>query len=246
MQLKSYMGVPASPGSCVAEVFVLPPTELYLPEGLIDGDQVDYELERLSTSIDEAIAEVNQLKVEISTKLERFEVSIFDAHLTILQDIASSKELKLMIKVFRLPAEMALKKMLDQLMLIFQKMTNPYMQNRDLDLKDVFYRILKRLIQMPHFKLCEDIPSCILVANEMLPSQMVNLNPNQIKGIILSQVGAESHTAILARSLGIPMIVGVVNSHLQSLTLGMIIKMDGQTGSIEFETNGRKEDVTSR
>lgn len=234
MYVETFKGIPASPGTSDSVLFIMPHVTFERNEVFVREALVPSEIDRLKKSIAAAIADIIQLKTEIHLRLGRTEVSIFDAHLSILHDNFFTSEMQMMIRLYNYSAETAVIKTLDQFIAIFVSMEDSYMKDRALDVKDVGYRIMDRLVQVNRYSFSGKTSGCVLMTQQLLPSQIVKLDPETVHGVIVSEGGIQSHTAMIARALQIPMIVGVQQEVLGLCQTGDHIQMDGSTGDFQI------------
>ncbi|MGV2805459.1 phosphoenolpyruvate--protein phosphotransferase, partial [Clostridium perfringens] len=118
---------------------------------------------------------------------------------------------------------------------MFDLLDDEYMKERALDIKDVGNRLLKHLLGAPEVKLPADTQPYILVAKELSPSQLVHLNPSHVLGIVTMTGGKTSHSAIMARALGIPLVSGIENKLDHPIQTGQHLVVDGDEGLLYLE-----------
>src|SRR5690606_7988163 len=127
-------------------------------------------------------------------------------------------------------AEVAVKEAIDHFVTMFDLLDDEYMKERALDIKDVGNRLLKHLLGAPDITLPTDTQPFILVAKEISPSQLAHLNPQHVLGIATITGSMTSHSAIMARALGIPLVTGL-DVELEALTsTGDTMILDGDAG----------------
>ncbi|MCK9905504.1 PEP-utilizing enzyme, partial [Frankia sp. Cpl3] len=131
-----------------------------------------------------------------------------------------------------LPAEQAVKQVMETFIALFESMDDAYMRERAGDIRDVGGRIIKNLSGTADSGLAQRNEPFILVAEDVTPSETLQLPLEYVQGIVAAKGGATSHAAILARSLGIPAIMGVGAALLEAVANGQLIVMDGATGEI--------------
>ncbi|MBR2569641.1 MAG: phosphoenolpyruvate--protein phosphotransferase, partial [Paenibacillus sp.] len=202
-------GIGASMGIAIGKAFVLPTWEWDIREERMDPSDLAKEFERLYDGIRSSKDEIVFLQSEIREMVGREESTIFDAHLAILDDPIFMSEIQGIIQRQYKAAEVAVKEAIDHFVTMFDLLDDEYMKERALDIKDVGNRLLKHLLGAPEIRLPEDTQPYILVAKELSPSQLVHLNPQNVLGIAMLQGGRTSHSAIMARALGIPLVVGL-------------------------------------
>ena len=212
----------ASRGIVIGKAFLLEKPSLSSDFPTICKQDVEEEIKRYESSVAKAEADL-----EILIKKN----SIFEAHLEIVKDIILYEGVITKIKEELQSAEAALKSTLEEFIQIFESMDDEYMRERAADIKDISYRLMCNLqgVEMNDF---EDIKEEVLiVAKDLAPSDTINLNLDYVLGFITQEGGITSHVSIMAKSLGIPALVGVTNL-LQQVKHNDIIIMDAGKGTI--------------
>ncbi|MNE06239.1 Phosphoenolpyruvate-protein phosphotransferase [compost metagenome] len=130
---------------------------------------------------------------------------------------------------------MAVKEAIDHFVTMFDLLDDEYMKERALDIKDVGNRLLKHLLGTPEITLPSDTQPYILVAKELSPSQLVHMNPEHVLGMVTMVGGKTSHSAIMARALGIPLVSGLENKLTEPFQTGDMLVIDGDEGIIYLE-----------
>jgi len=222
----------ASSGIAIGKAFVLPSWEWESTDEPLQVSDLARELERLYESIRSSKIELTTMKRELSEVIGREESNIFDAHLAILDDPLFMNEVQGIIRRQYKAAEVAVKEAIDKFAAMFDLLEDEYMKERALDIKDVGNRLIKHLIGAPEVRLPEDTQPFILVARELTPSQLIHLNPNHVHGIVTMIGGKTSHSAIMARALGIPSVVGVEGKLFRPIQTGDLLIVDGDEGTL--------------
>jgi len=228
-------GIGAATGVAIGKAFVLPHWELDLPDSEMDAVDLAKEFERLYEGIRTSKNEIEYIKNEFKEMVGPEESQIFDAHLAILEDPVFMNEIQGIIERQYKAAEVAVKEAIDHFVSMFDLLDDEYMKERALDIKDVGNRLLKHLLGAPEVKLPADTQPYILVAKELSPSQLVHLNPSHVLGIVTMTGGITSHSAIMARALGIPLVSGIENKLEEPIQTGEYLVVDGDTGLLYVE-----------
>lgn len=228
-------GVGASAGIAIGQSFVLPNWEWELPEQRIDVSDFAREFERVYEGIRTSKREIQLIKDELRDVVGSEETNIFDAHLAILDDPVFMNEIQGIIQRQYKAAEVAVKEAIDHFVTMFDLLDDEYMKERAMDIKDVGNRLLKHLLGAPEITLPQNAQPFILIAKELSPSQAAHLNPQHVLGIVTLGGSVTSHSAIMARALGIPLIVGVEGKLDESIQTGCPIVMDGSAGKLFVE-----------
>ncbi|QAY65478.1 phosphoenolpyruvate--protein phosphotransferase [Paenibacillus protaetiae] len=235
--------VGASAGVAIGKGFVLPNWEWELPEQRIGVADFAREFERVYEGIRTSKQEIELIRDELKDVVGADESTIFDAHLAILDDPVFMNEIEGIIQRQYKAAEVAVKEAIDHFVTMFDLLDDDYMKERALDIKDVGNRLLKHLLGAPEITLPSDTQPFILIAKELSPSQAAHLNPNHVLGIVTLGGSLTSHSAIMARALGIPLIVGVEGKLEEQLQTGQLIVMDGTDGKLYIDPD---EEVIKR
>ncbi|MCY9513652.1 phosphoenolpyruvate--protein phosphotransferase [Paenibacillus apiarius] len=235
-------GIGASSGIAIGKAFVLPTWEWDVPEEKMDPTDLAREFERLYEGIRSSRDEIEFIKSEIREMVGSEESTIFDAHLAILEDPIFMNEIQGIIQRQYKAAEVAVKEAIDHFVTMFDLLDDEYMKERALDIKDVGNRLLKHLLGAPEITLPTDTQPYILVAKELSPSQLVHLNPKNVLGIVMLMGGKTSHSAIMARALGIPLVLGLEGKIVKPIQTGDFIIVDGEHGVVYIDP---PEDILS-
>ena len=230
------VGIPASPGIAIGPVFQYRPR---LPEVVARKvANVAAEWTKLQAAIATAQQDLKTLQVEATQQVGAAEASIFAAHQLFLEDPALLDLAKASIFDQRLNAEAAWQQAIEMMADNFRALDDEYLRARAADVLDVGQRVLRQLMRVELPSLDFGQPS-ILIAADLTPSDTARLNPARVLGICTELGGATSHSAILARALGIPAIVGL-NGATGSLTEDQVIAMDGTTGQLWLHPDPEK------
>ena len=228
-------GLAASKGIAIGKAFVLPNWELDVPDEKIDVADFAKEFDRVYEGIKTSKAEIKQIQHELKDTVGINETQIFDAHLAILDDPVFMNEIQGIIQRQYKAAEVAVKEAIDHFVTMFDLLEDEYMKERALDIKDVGNRLLKHLLGAPEIAIPNNNQPFILVAKELSPSQLANLNPENVLGILTFSGSATSHSAIMARALNIPMVVGVEGQLTQTIATGQSLIIDGSDGAVYLD-----------
>ena len=223
-------GIAASDGIAIAKVYTL--TEPDLSFTKISVEDTDNEISRLEEALVVSTKEIELIKETALKNLGEEEAQVFEAHLMVLSDPELVGQVKDAITSQKVNAEHALKEVSDMFISIFAGMEdNPYMQERAADIRDVSKRILANLlgVKIPSPATIKD--EVVVVAGDLTPSDTAQLNRKYVKAFVTDIGGRTSHSAIMARSLEIPAIVGT--KEITSLAKdGDLIIIDGFSGDV--------------
>ncbi len=223
-------GIAASDGIAIAKVYTLTEPDLTVTKVTVEDSEK--EVSRLDDALAASIKDVELIKETALKNLGEEEAQVFDAHLMVLSDPELIGQVKDSITSNKVNAESALKEVTDMFISIFAGMEdNPYMQERAADIRDVSKRILAHLlgVKIPSPATIKD--EVIIVAADLTPSDTAQLNRQYVKAFVTDIGGRTSHSAIMARSLEIPAIVGT--KEVTSIAKdGDIIIVDGLSGDV--------------
>lgn len=222
-------GIAASTGIAIAKAFRLENPELTVKQQQVNNPSD--EIVRFDAAVAQAAAELEVIKEKTAQQISDKEAEIFGAHLLVLSDPELIGPIKERITSDSINAELALQETSDMFITMFEAMDNEYMKERAADIKDVRKRLLSHLlgvkIQDPSM-IDEEV---IVIAEDLTPSDTVQLNAQFVKGFITDIGGRTSHSAILARTLEIPAVVGAQNA-MATIRNGQTVIIDGLQGTI--------------
>lgn len=222
-------GIAASTGIAIAKAFRLENPELTVEQQQV-GNPAE-EIVRFDAAVAQAAAELEIIQEKTAQQISDKEAAIFGAHLLVLSDPELIGPIKERISADSVNAEFALQETSDMFITMFEAMDNEYMKERAADIRDVRKRLLSHLlgvkIQDPSM-IDEEV---IVIAEDLTPSDTVQLNAQFVKGFITDIGGRTSHSAILARTLEIPAVVGAQNA-MATIRNGQMVIIDGLAGKI--------------
>jgi phosphocarrier protein FPr len=229
------LGVAASPGLAVGQVFQIRRAEIQVSEA---GEGVDIERRRLAGAIAAAQGQLSALRAQLHAKSEPAKAAIFAAHEELLADPDLLEVVESAIAKGK-SAAFAWKKAVTTHADRLAALRNQLLAQRANDLRDVGLRVLAELtgadIRQPEYP-----PDAVLIAEDLTPSDTAALDRSRVMGFCTTRGGATSHVAILARSLGIPALAGIEPAALE-LVNGALVILDGSKGTLR--TNATPEQV---
>ena len=222
-----------SPGIGMGELSLTEPVLFTARKESISASAVDGELRRLKKAIERTKNELVLLKQEIRGNMGEEHAFIFDAHLLILEDSSLFNGIKDIVREEKVRAEWALTKANQRYQELFDAIADEYFRQRKSDVSDVLARIYANLeFKKKHPAQKEQVRKEVLVAHEMLPSEAaLRLSRGNVLAVATDMGGPTSHTAILARSLNIPAVVGL-HDITQKVKNGDFIIVDGTDGEV--------------
>lgn len=226
-------GIGASPGIAIGKAFVVPAWEWDFPDKAIDVADLAYEFERLYEGIRSSKDELELIKQDIKDVVGQEQSAIFDAHLAILEDPIFMNEIQGVIERQYKAAEVAVKEVIDKFVGMFDVIDDEYMKERAMDIRDVGNRLLKHLLgDMEEEARPPSDEPYILVAKEVSPSQLAQLDPSKVLGIATMVGGRTSHTAIMARAMSLPLVLGLEGKLMKPISNGDMLIVDGEEGAV--------------
>ncbi|MBU9705382.1 phosphoenolpyruvate--protein phosphotransferase [Paenibacillus sp. AK121] len=222
-------GIAASAGIAIARAFILEHPN-YAVERRAVGD-VEAEIARLDAALAESQTELESIKEKTLRELGEKKAEIFASHLLILNDPELIDPVKAKIRDEQLNADYALNEVATQFVSMFENMKSAYLQERASDMRDVTKRVLNHLLGVHFVSPAEIAEETIVLAEDLTPSDTAQLNREFVKGFATNIGGRTSHSAIMARSLEIPAVVGTKNILSQAKS-GDLIIVDGLDGHV--------------
>ncbi|RKZ49852.1 MAG: phosphoenolpyruvate--protein phosphotransferase [Gammaproteobacteria bacterium] len=227
-------GMGVSRGIAIGKAHVVKRDQLDIREYSIKKNRLDDEVKRFEDALTNARQQLRAIREHIPESTSADIEAFIDTHLLMLDDAALTKEPMRLIKELSCNAEWALKLQRDALVAVFDEMDDAYLRTRKDDVDYVVNRIQRLLLnQTPliHEKADQRLTGYIIMANDLTPADTVLMQHNGIAAFATEFGGPTSHTAILARSLGIPAIVGLQNA-LRYIKDDEEIILDGSRGII--------------
>lgn len=221
-------GIPVSPGIAVGGAFIYRPQMPPVPDTLTDDPWAAWQ--RLQTAVSAALAELDALQRRAEKQIGAADAAIFEAHQLFLQDPDLQQRARALIFDQQQNEAAAWHTAFSETAAAFEALENATMRARAADVTDVGNRVLRRLLDVALPSLALDEPA-VLIAVDLSPSDTAQLDPQQVLGICTELGGATSHSAILARALAIPAVVGV-GAGLTAVSPGQVIALDGEAGVI--------------
>lgn len=226
-----FRGMAVAPGIAEGKVLIHLQEEETLPFRDLAENELDAEVARFEAALFATRDELKALQERLAQSPAAGDAGIFDAHLLVLEDPSLIEEVIRLIRTDRHNAEFAFHSVSQKFIRTLAAIDDPYLRERAIDLEDVTRRVLRHLLGKSGQRLGGHDRSHIIVADDLTPSDTATLNRENIAGFVTEKGSKTSHTAIMARALGIPAIVGLegITGRLES---GCTILMDGYSGKI--------------
>ncbi|EAG0203541.1 phosphoenolpyruvate--protein phosphotransferase [Listeria monocytogenes] len=226
---KELKGIAASDGIAIAKAYLLVEPDLSYEK--TEVTDIESEVKRFESALEVSRTELSMIREKAAKDLGEDKAQIFDAHLLVLNDPELTGPIEESIKNSKTNAETALQETTDMFIGMFESMDNEYMRERAADIKDVRKRVLSHLlgVTIPNPALIDE--EVVVVAADLTPSDTAQLNRNFVKGFVTDIGGRTSHSAIMARSLEIPAVVGT-KEVTASVAKNDIVIIDGLEGNV--------------
>lgn len=224
-------GIAASNGIAIAKAYRLVEPDFSFDQRKVDS--AEDEIARFQAALYTAKGELEQIRIRADKELGADKAAIFEAHLLVLSDPELISPIEDKIKTEKVNAEHALKETADMFVSMFESMDNEYMKERAADIRDVTKRVLAHLlgIQIPNPSMVTE--EVIIVAEDLTPSDTAQLNREFVKGFTTDIGGRTSHSAIMARSMEIPAVVGTKTATTE-INNGDLVVVDGLKGEVHI------------
>ncbi len=231
-KMRTVRGLPTARGFAIGPVYVyrgdgeIPVSEYVLPEG---GEAAEWS--RFNAALDVARHDLESVVAALNARGGRTDAKIFECHLMLLDDPLFIAEVEKRIKIEHLNAEAAVRRTANETRALFAKMNDPYLRERVRDVDDLERRVLRILLGAaanPNVSLTE--PS-IIVADDLTPSETVQLPREFVLGFAMNGGSTTSHVALLARSMGVPAVTGLGNA-TSLVEPGETVLLDGTEGCL--------------
>jgi len=227
-----FEGLGVSPGIAFGQIYFVEPGNLSVPDYEIPATAVDDEFARFAEAVQKSEKQLRKLKaktLELHGMAGEELGFLLDAHIQMLSSSRLRKGIEGVIRSERRNAEAAVSQEIHLISAEFNALNDPYLAARANDVIEVGRRLIRNLTATPFHGFSNINPGTIIVAEELTPADTALLDPKKVEGFVTSLGGRESHTAIMARSLNIPAILGIPEL-LTVAKNGDEIIIDGQQG----------------
>lgn len=222
-------GISASKGYAIGYAVVKTKEEVVVTETKVKD--IAAEKSRLANAVKISEEQLTEIKEKAEKEIGADKAAVFESHLMLLTDPEFVGAVENEIETNSMNAEMALKKTVDQYLEIFNAMDDEYMRERAADIKDVGNRLLNNLLGKQDNALSKLDENSVIVAHDLTPSDTAQLDKSKVVSFITDIGGRTSHSAIMARTLEIPAVVGM-NDITSSVKNGDTLIVDGNEGIV--------------
>ncbi|MFP4380137.1 MAG: phosphoenolpyruvate--protein phosphotransferase [Candidatus Sumerlaeia bacterium] len=229
-------GIPVSPGLVQGVIFVHDYKRATSPRYEIPDDQVEAEIQRFEEAVEKAREQLRSTRQMVSSKLDHSHAAIFDAQEVLLDDPLLTDTCKREIREKKLNAEFILDQTVEHIRKLFEQIEVPHFSVQNLDVLDVSSRIRENLMPEPVTRLDQLARNAIIMAHDLRPSDTARLNHKRVLAIVTEAGSKTSHSAILAKALHIPAVVGVEHA-IKEVEPGDRMIVDGYSGTLIVHPN---------
>lgn len=228
MKNKLLRGIAASPGIVIAKAVPYKEEEFLIT--VREPETTDIEIRKFNRALKQTTKEIQQIKEDFLKKTDYYHAKIFDMQLLVLEDKTIIENTVNLIKKGK-PAEQAVKEVVDKILMAFRKVEDEYLKARISDFKDVAARVLRNLTQKLPTNALFPKTKHVIIAQDLTPSDTATFSKGLVLGFATDSGGNTSHTAIMARALEIPAVVGL-NKITKFIKTGDEVIIDGNRGVV--------------
>jgi len=233
-KMKRLTGIGASEGVSIGKVLLFVEGNIVIPQEIDANSTIEGELAKLENGLKKSKTQLIAIREKVKEKMGEDKAAIFDGHIMLLEDEDLIEEVEAKITGDKLPAARALREGIDEYREMISQLDDPYLRERAADLQDIGKRWLKNLLEIKINDFSNLEPNTIVVTKDLTPSDTAQIDLENCVGFITEIGGKTAHSAIMARSLELPAVVGV-KGVLGEVKDGELVIMDGETGEIFLE-----------
>lgn len=231
--MQIYEGVAASPGISIGEVFIYN-QKLHIPNFSISEYQVEFEIDRFYNALRKTKDEYVKLQQKLIEEMSEDQGKFLEAHILMTEDKALIQEVVDKLRSEKKNLESIVFHVVDALSKKFLQMEDEYFRERAIDILDLGKKIIQILLSQKNISLSDISTNVILISSDLSVSDTASMNKKHVLGFVTEFGGKTSHSAILARSLAIPAVLGIKDiTHLS--TGGALCIIDGYLGKLIIE-----------
>ena len=229
--MKRLTGIGASEGVSIGKVLLFVEEKMIIPQEIDENSTIEGELAKLENGLKKSKTQLIAIREKVKEKMGEDKAAIFDGHILLLEDEDLIMEVEDKIKGEGLPAAKALHDGINEYCEMISKLDDPYLRERAADLQDIGKRWLKNLLGIRIKDLSDLEPNTVVVTYDLTPSDTAQLDLENCVGFLTEVGGKTAHSAIMARSLELPAVVGI-KGVLNGVKEGETVIMDGEEGEL--------------
>lgn len=235
-------GIPAAPGVASGPAFILDKQDFFINPRTILEKEVPIEIARFEEALIKTREEILNIQARISKDMGVRHAQIFDAHLLVLEDRTIIQEVIKSVKKEKLCVEYVFSQVMKRYIKAFSDIQDEYLRDRTSDINDVSKRVLKNLIEETKLHDLDDLTEeTIVIAHDFSPSDTASMYNKKILAFATDIGGRTSHTAIMAKSLGIPAVVGLKDVTMRVRNQDYVI-IDGRKGFLIIDPSDKTKE----
>lgn len=222
-------GIIAAPGIAIARALIYEKADVKVSADHYEDS--DAEIKKFKQALDKSQSQLEEIRLKTVSELGKEEAAIFEAHEMILQDPEFVESVRAEIADNKVGAAYAVQIVTDRLVILFEQMNDPYFSARAADVKDVGNRVRNNILGIVRADLSKLKEDVIIIADDLAPSDTALMDKRKVRGFATNIGSRTSHTAIMARSLEIPAVLGLSDID-QKVNTGEMIILDGLNGRV--------------
>lgn len=226
-----YKGIPASPGIVIGDAYVVSKRASEVRKEKISGGEIAGERARLKAAVEKTRRDIEVIKEKVVFDIGNKDADIFNAYILLLKDQMFIGKAEKIVEEQKVNSEFALSQVLNDYVEFFSRLSDSYLKEKLRDINGLVEKILGNLAEMKGGERESLKGEYIVVAHDLSPADTADMDKNRVLGFITEVGGATSHTAIVARSLEIPAVVGV-RDITRTVKTGDTIVLDGEKGIV--------------
>lgn len=239
-------GTPASPGIRIGKAYLQRDRKIVLNKNKLNEEELQLQADKVRKAIELTKKQLLNLKIKVEHEVGKDAAEIMEAHLMFLDDAVFWEEVNDIIKAENIAAEYAVSIIADKYLKMFDEMKDEYLKERAADIRDVTDRVIRNILGIVSIKALEDtVEDVIIVAEDLTPSDMAQLDKKKIIAFLTDKGGRTSHTAIMARSLEIPAVTGLTDISKKVNDKDILI-VDGNKGLVYINPDQKVVDEYKR
>ncbi len=229
---RAYKGIAVSAGVCHGKAFVLHKAHIEVPHYEVAENEVSSEIQRFQQALVLTRRQILEVQHKVSQALNAQEAGIFDAHLLVLEDPTLIDSVTDLIRRKKLNVEAAFQEFNQKYNATLNAIDDAYLRERAADMRDVTLRIMNNLLGNVQHQTLQGLQEpCIVIADDLAPSEVAVMNRKMVLGFATDVGSKTSHSAIMARSLRVPAVVGLKDAS-SKIKSGVHLLLDGYNGSV--------------
>ncbi|SCY43345.1 phosphoenolpyruvate--protein phosphotransferase [Alkaliphilus peptidifermentans] len=227
-------GIGASSGIGIGKALLVYEPEIVINNDKIYGQEAQAELLKIQDAISKSINQLKEIKKKSELNNNQEAADIIETHISLLNDPVLFESIESNVIEKNMNGPLAVNEAINQQVLIFDAIDDPYIKERAKDIQDIGNRIIHNLLNINPQEIFQLEEAVILVGKDITPAQMALIDKTYVQGIVAEIGGETCHTAILARNMEIPAVLGV-KGICDLIQKDVLIAIDGTKGTVEYD-----------